>query len=102
MTPAPAKEIRLTPAAEKDLDEIWDFTVRTWSVQQAETYLRGMQQAFLRIAEQPERAREMRDISPPVRLYRYQSHIIIYRAEDKMLNIVRIAHMRQNWQALFE
>ena len=30
----------LKPRAQADLDEIWDYTVDRWGIDQAETYLR--------------------------------------------------------------
>jgi toxin ParE1/3/4 len=44
----------------------------------------------------PERA----EIDPPIRLHRYKSHVIIYRVEDDHIAVIRIAHMRRDWQAL--
>jgi len=35
-------EYRLSPAALTDLDAIWEYTARTWSVSQAETYIRRL------------------------------------------------------------
>lgn len=34
-------EYRLSPAALSDLDAIWDYSARMWSVTQAETCIRG-------------------------------------------------------------
>ena len=35
-------EYRLSPAALTDLNAIWTYTARTWSVSPAETYIRGL------------------------------------------------------------
>ena len=79
---------RLTPAAQSDLDGIWDYTARTWSSAQADTYLRGLAGALDRICQHPEIARERGDVVPPVRLHRFRSHLIIYRIEDDHIAVI--------------
>ena len=46
---------RLTPAAQKDLSSIWDFTQDRWDAQQAEKYIREIQAAVERVASSPDR-----------------------------------------------
>ncbi|MBB3666668.1 type II toxin-antitoxin system RelE/ParE family toxin [Garicola koreensis] len=46
-------EYRLTPAAQRDLSSIWDFTEDRWGVGQAEKYVREFQSAIERVAEDP-------------------------------------------------
>ena len=48
---------RLTPAAKRDLSSIWDFSEDRWDVRQAEKYLREIQAAVERIAEDSDRGR---------------------------------------------
>ena len=49
----------------------------------------------------PEMAPERREISPPVRLYAYRSHLVIYRLSEGALIVHRVTHSRSNWQARF-
>jgi toxin ParE1/3/4 len=98
----PVNGYRLSPAARRDLDEIWDRTVRTWSLAQAETYLRGLGDTLDTICRHPEIARERREIDPPVRLHPYRAHLIIYRIGEDSLHVIRIVHGRRHWQALLE
>lgn len=93
-------EYRLTPQAEADLVSIWRYTARTWSVDQAEAYVASFESSFHLLLGAPEIARERTEITPPVRLYRYRSHWVIYRIEAGHLLIVRVVHVRRNWQAL--
>ena len=92
-------EYRLSPAALTDLDAIWENTVRTWSVSQAETYIRGLVADMDLLVQHPGIARERMEIGPPVRLDRSGSHLIIYRIEAGWLDVLRIVHPRQNWAA---
>jgi len=92
-------EYRLSPAALTDLDAIWDYTARTWSVSQAETYIRRLAADMDLLVQHPGIARERVEIRPPVRLSRSGSHLVIYRIEAEWLDLLRIVHARQNWAA---
>jgi toxin ParE1/3/4 len=39
-------EYRLSPAAERDLESIWTYTVRQWGVEQADHYTDFLTTAF--------------------------------------------------------
>lgn len=90
----------LRPAAEADLGDIWDYTVGAWSEKQAEVYLTGLGQAFDRLGEFPEMARLRMEFTPPVRILPYQSHLIVYLAEDDLIDVIRVLHSRANWTTL--
>ena len=90
-------DYRLSPAALRDLDAIWDYTAQRWSVAQAETYIRGLTADMDLLVQEPRLARESHLIRPPVRLYRSGSHLIVYRIATGWLEVLRIVHMRQNW-----
>lgn len=92
--------VTLRPAAESDLIEIWDYTVGTWSEDQAEVYLTGLGQAFDRLAQFPEMARRRIEFTPPVRILPYQSHLIVYLAEGDLIDVIRVLHSRANWTML--
>lgn len=96
------KGFRLTPAAQNDLDAIWEYTVLQWSANQAESYLRGLQKAFDLLVYQPRIGRERREVNPPVRLHAYRLHMVIYRIEGDYIEVIRVAHNRQNWNVLLD
>jgi toxin ParE1/3/4 len=93
-------EYRLSPAAQRDLENIWEFTALNWSSDQADVYLRGLADKLASLCENPSIARERTEIAPPVRLHPYKSHLVIHRVEEDHLVVIRIAHMRQRWRAL--
>ena len=93
-------EALYTPAARTDLDDIWAYTVAKWGVDQAEVYLRGLGRAVETLRSNPSIARERKEFSPPVRIQRYGSHVIICRVEDRHLLIIRVVHVRRDWRSL--
>jgi toxin ParE1/3/4 len=92
--------VALRPAARADLSDIWDYTVATWSQDQAMSYLDGMGQTFEKLAEFPEMARLREEFTPAVRIFPYQQHLVIYTADDAMLDVIRVVHSKANWAAL--
>ena len=49
-------EYRLSPAAERDLELIWTYTVRQWGVEQADRYLDFLVVAFDKLVDSPKTA----------------------------------------------
>jgi toxin ParE1/3/4 len=95
-------KVRLAPEAERDLENIWVHTVTMWSIDQAEHYIDDITSIFDLLSTSPLIARERNEFTPPVRIHRHQSHVIIYRVNGDCIDIVRVVHMKQNWSALLE
>ena len=86
--------------AKADLRAIWDYTAAQWSAAKAEDYLTGMGRLFDLLAQNPEIAREHKEFRPPMRLYPYQSHLLIFTNTEDTLEVVRVVHSRANWIGL--
>lgn len=91
------RRIVLTPRARADLAEIWAYTAREWSPGQAERYLGGLRTIFALLAASPEIARLRSEITPPVRLHPYRSHLIIFQHDAAVLDVLRVVHARSDW-----
>jgi toxin ParE1/3/4 len=96
------RHYRLAPAAETDLEDIWLYTARNWSVEQADRYTDALEAAFDTLVAMPEIARERREFDPPVRVHPSAQHVIIYRIEADHLVMLRVLGGRQNWQAFLD
>jgi toxin ParE1/3/4 len=82
----------LSPRAKADLDEIWDFTVRTWGEQQAEDYIRLLVGAIETVAENPRRGRACDEIRKGYRKYLAGSHMIFFRKIKSGIDVIRVLH----------
>ena len=91
---------RLTPAAQRDLEDIWLYTAQTWSMAQADRYTDIIEDTFDRLLYMPEMARERLEFDPPVRIHTSAEHQIIYRVERDHLLILRVLGAGQDWQAV--
>lgn len=89
-------EYRLTPAAQRDLSAIWDFTEERWDIRQAEKYIRELQAAIERIAADPERGRDRKEVRHGYRSYAIGSHTVFYVVGTDHVDVIRILHQRMD------
>lgn len=94
------RRLTLRPQAEADLAAIWDHTAARWSVAQAERYLAGLGDTLALLAAHPEIARLHNTFTPPARLFPYRSHLVIFTADEAVLEVIRVVHMRSDWRGL--
>lgn len=87
---------RLTPAAQRDLSAIWDFTAERWEAGQAETYLVEIRAAIERIADDPLRGRACDEIREGYRRYGIGSHLLFYIPSAEGVDVIRILHQRMD------
>lgn len=90
------KAYRLTPAAQRDLSEIWDFTEERWDTGQAEKYIAELRAAIERVAADPERGRACDEIREGYRRYGIGSHLLFFVETADSVDIVRILHQRMD------
>lgn len=87
----------LSPAAQNDLEGIWDYTVTQWGAQQAETYIRTIEQALNAIASKSIVGRAIEDIRPGYLKYRVGKHVLYYRLpQEGTVDVIRILHGRMD------
>ncbi len=86
------KHLRLTPQARADLDGIWEYSVKQWNVDQAETYLLTLNSTLQLLTKQPDLGRKIDDIREGYLKFLAGSHLLIYRVKADCIEIVRILH----------
>jgi len=87
----------LSPRAQRDIDEIWDYSAGIWGVQQAEVYVRQIRRAVEIVAEDPRRGRSCDNIRAGYRKYPAGSHFVFYRVVEGGIDVVRILHQRMDF-----
>jgi toxin ParE1/3/4 len=91
----PGKPYRLSPLAEADLEEIWLYTLKNWSIEQADTYHRNFVVAFEALAAGSKRGRAS-DVRPGYQKYLCGSHVVYFLDYSDRLDVIRILHQRQD------
>lgn len=89
-------EYRLTPAAERDLESIWTYTVRQWGTEQAVRYIDFLTAAFAGLADSPKTAPSCDHIRPGYRRWGVERHMIYFRMTDDGIVVVRVLHDRMD------
>ena len=93
-------KIRLSRKAIADLDGIWDYTVETWSEDQAVVYYRQIYTAIQGLNNIPVFLEKAYDIIKHGLLgYKVGHHIIFYKkGKDGSISVDRILHERMDYQ----
>ena len=86
----------LSPAAQADLAEIWDYTARRWGEVQAERYTRDIQAACEALSDGTLVGLSAEDVRPGYRKIRVGSHVMCFRERSGTLEIMRILHRRMD------
>lgn len=87
---------RLTPAAQRDLSSIWDYTEAHWDIRQAEAYVNEIKTAIERIAADPRRGRVCDEIRNGYQRYSIGSHLIFYTGRHDGVDVIRILHQHMD------
>lgn len=86
----------LSPAAQLDVDEIWDYTAEHWSVDQADRYTRDIRDACRELAAGSRISRAV-DIREGYRKSAVGSHVLFYKTDDTgRIVVMRILHQRMD------
>lgn len=83
----------LTNKAVEDLNEIWEYTVQTWSENQAEIYYSLLINAFRELADNPNLGTSYEIVAKNILGYKTGQHICFYSIiSDQEIEIIRVLH----------
>jgi toxin ParE1/3/4 len=90
---------RLSPAAAADLDAIWDYTADNWGADRANRYTHDIKQACSALAKGTRSGRTINHVRPDYLKLNINSHLIVYRKQNDMMDIIRILYQRMDLPA---
>ncbi len=93
--PSSAREYRLRPLAEDDLENIWLYTFKNWSMEQADLYIRDIIENLEDLAAGRKTGRAV-DICDGYFKHAVGAHFVFYRVTGSVLDIVRVLHPRMD------
>jgi toxin ParE1/3/4 len=88
----------LSPRAQSDLNDIWNYTESHWGADQAETYPRQLWKHIEAIAARPTSGRACPEVRAGYHKYRSGSHVLFYRMTSDGIDVVRILHERMDFE----
>ena len=89
---------RLSPLAERALEEIWSYVAEDASATTADRLMDAIVDRFELLAEQPRMGRLRPEFGAGVRSFTVENHVIYYRHEGDVL-IARVLHGRRDQAA---
>jgi toxin ParE1/3/4 len=87
----------LSPRAQADLEDIWEYTAANWNSKQAELYIRQLELSIKAVSLNPRLGRPCDEIKAGYRKYPAGSHILFYRLTEAGISIIRILHGRMDF-----
>ncbi len=79
-----------------NLEDIYRYTARTWSVAHADRYYKLIFDEVNHICRHPDGGRDMSHVRKAYRASKVKSHLIFYRVHNETIEIIRILHERMD------
>lgn len=87
----------LSPAAQADLGQIWDYSARNWGEEQADRYILGIRDACGALSDGSRQGRPVEAIRPGYRKLAVEAHFLFYRiTKAGLIDVIRILHQRMD------
>ena len=85
---------RLSYQAEEDLESIWHYTYKNWSIEQADRYLNQIIDEIEYLSKNPYCGKDISEIKYGYFRWKVRSHFIFYKIDplQEILEVIRILH----------
>ncbi len=87
----------VSPRAEGDLVDIWDYSADRWGAERADRYLREIQRAIEMAAADPLVGHPCDEVRVGYRKLPVASHVLFYRDHPVGIDVVRVLHQRMDF-----
>lgn len=87
---------RLSQLAAEDFAAIYEYTLLSFGVVQADAYTEHLERTFYLLATSPGMGCECSEIGEGVRRHAHHQHAIFYRPREGDIFIIRILHQRMD------
>ena len=86
----------ISKKAVSDLEEIWRYTVEKWSIDQADRYYNLIFDEIQFICKNVNAGKSMEHVRKGYRASKVKSHLIFYRIQNNIVEVIRILHERMD------
>lgn len=83
---------KLSRLASADLEEIAEYTIESFGIEQARRYRDGLKICFDQLANNPALGKRSEQLMRGLRRFEHQSHVVFYIIEPEEIFIVRVLH----------
>jgi toxin ParE1/3/4 len=88
----------LSPRAQADIDEIWEYSVDRWDIDQANRYISEIRRAIEVVASDPRPGRSCNEIRRGYRRFSAGSHVLFFRIVADQIDVVRVLHQSMDFR----
>jgi toxin ParE1/3/4 len=92
---------RLSRLAAADLEEIAEYTIERFGIEQSRRYRDGLKTCFVQLANNPMLGRRTEQLMSGLQRFEHQSHVVFYISEPDYLLILRVLHSSMDVQRHF-
>jgi toxin ParE1/3/4 len=93
--------VKITPSAESDLEEIWDY-ISERNVDAAQRLIKELGQKFNLLAKNPKIGRAHDEFIINLRSFPYKNYMILYFPIENGIEIYRVLHGARNIEEIFD
>lgn len=93
------RQLVLSPAAQNDIDGIYEYTFDEWGIDQAERYIDEIMNICGDLASGKQPGRDASEVRADYRSQLANSHVIFYKETSTKISIMRILHQKQYFPA---
>lgn len=89
---------RISREAHIDLENVWLYTFKNWSIEQADRYINLIINEIEYLADNPHSGQDYQNIRKGYFRSQVKSHLIFYRINHKIneIEVIRILHQRMD------
>jgi toxin ParE1/3/4 len=89
---------KISIEAKDDIEKIWLYTFKNWSLEQADRYFDLIMDEIEYITENPNSGKDYSDVRKGYLRTRIKSHFIFYKVNKKQneVEIIRVLHQRMD------
>lgn len=91
-------DYKLSVKAKNDLEEIWIYTFKNWSIEQADRYIHQLIDEINYVSKNPNIGKDFGSIRKGYRRVKVVSHLIFYKVSTNTntIDIIRILHQQMD------
>lgn len=95
-------DIKLTLRAQRDLEDIIEYTHRTWGSDQVERYVPELGRTIGELSERPSRqGKSLDELKPGLRYVQHKEHyFVFFRVEGQTVEVLRLLHQARDWRRI--
>lgn len=92
----PLTKLVISPAAQDDIKGIYQYGCMHWGKKRAFQYVSQLKKQLWQLLEHPEIGLLRSELSPIMRSFSLEKHIIFYCIKKEQIEVVRLLHGRQD------